>query len=667
MSSIPSNLTRVSSALSSQIMLSSLTKTNRDLLNMQLQMSSGRRVNVPSDDLIAASGITTLDQMMERRTQLIRNLKHGEMMLNTIDAALGDASSMLLEAKAIGLSHSSTGDPESAAGSAVVIDSLLNEMVSIANRQFQDMYLFGGKAIGNQPMTHLHGGLRYNGIGNGLMTDLGLHRSMPVTVSGKAAFGAMSARVEGKHDLNPAMVAGTRLQDLSGARNLGVNLGTIDITIDDGGGSPVTVAVDLTSAHTVEDVRNAIEQAIQFADPDAVVQIDPDSGTRFQIIPSAGVTVTIADPAAPGTAEDLGVAGVFTDASTLGQDVNPKLTEMTPVSALSTVPPALGMIRLANGDQVRELDLSSAQTIGDIKSLVEGLNIGIRVEINENQDRINFINELSGKHMSISEVGGGTTATQLGVRSFAGATKLSDFNHGLGVQILSGNIDPESGLPDPALDLDFRVTLKDGRTFDVDLAGATTVQDVLDAINAAAGAEGIDVPAEFNAHLAADGNGIALTDSTAGDPDATTSVTALNGSHAASDLGILGETESATLIGEDRAKVAVDSVFSHLIALRDALKANDTAGIALATSKLEADIDRLALLRGEVGARSQRIVDAMHREEDMQLQDMSFKSHLQDLDFTEAALRFSMLQIQLQAGLQTAGMINNLSLLDFLR
>lgn len=668
MSSIPSNLTRVSSMLSSQLMQSSLSNTNRQMLELQMQMATGKKVNSPSDNLIAANGITMLDQMMERRNQVIRNLQHGEMVLNNVDSALDDASSLMLEAKSLGLSMIGSGnDPQTVSNSAVVVDSLLNEMISIANREYLGMHYFGGNKTGSPPITELFGGLKYNGSGDGLLTDFGGSRSIPITVSGVAAFGAMSARVQGANDLNPAMVGSTRLQDLSGARNLGVNNSSINVTIDDGGGSPTTISVDLSDAFTVNDVVEELEQAIASVDPDAEVRIDPNGGHRFEIIPSGGTTVTIGDPVAPGMAEDLGLAGTFTDTETLGEDVNPKLTDMTPVEALSTVPPGLGVIRLTNGEQTRELDLSGAETIGDIKSLVEALDIGVRVEINENQDRLNFVNELSGKNMSISEVSGGTTAEQLGVRSLAGSTKLSDFNGGLGVEILSGNVDPETGEPDPSKDLDFRVTLKDGRTFDVDLAGATTVQDVLDAMEAAANDEGIDVPAEFQAGLAADGNGITLTDGTTGDPDAVTSVTTLNGSDAAKDLGILGKTDSATLTGEDRATVAVDSVFSHLIALRDALEANDQAGISLATSKLDADIDRLANLRGEVGARAQRVMNATHREEDLQLQDTSFKSQMQDLDFTDAALRFSMLQTQLQAGYQVTTMMNNFSLLNFLR
>jgi flagellin-like hook-associated protein FlgL len=111
----------------------------------------------------------------------------------------------------------------------------------------------------------------------------------------------------------------------------------------------------------------------------------------------------------------------------------------------------------------------------------------------------------------------------------------------------------------------------------------------------------------------------------------------------------------------------VDSVFSHLIALRDALMADDERGITLAGSKLEDDVARLAETRAEVGVRTRRITDTTQREEDLQIQDHGLRSEIKDLDFTDAAMRFSLLQQQLQAGLMTASRVSLLSLLDFLQ
>ncbi|MCZ6444881.1 MAG: flagellin, partial [Planctomycetota bacterium] len=179
------------------------------------------------------------------------------------------------------------------------------------------------------------------------------------------------------------------------------------------------------------------------------------------------------------------------------------------------------------------------------------------------------------------------------------------------------------------------------------------------------GAAGL-MPVDFNADFAADGNGIELTDSTL-PVGGTTSVTAQNTSFAAEDLGILGSTTSAIFSGEDRATVAVDSIFTHLMDLRDALMADDERGISLAVERLEPDIAQLTKARAEAGVRSRRITDSISREEDLRIQDMSLRSQVQDLDFTEAAIRFATLQTQLEAGLRTAAQLQQLSLIDFLR
>jgi flagellin-like hook-associated protein FlgL len=325
----------------------------------------------------------------------------------------------------------------------------------------------------------------------------------------------------------------------------------------------------------------------------------------------------------------------------------------------------MGRIRIENAGQIREIDLSEVSTIGELQNAIEALEIGVRVELDEDGRRINFRNELSGASMSISEVAGGQTATQLGVRTFSGTTELSDFNGGRGVGSVSGGFDPVTGLPDPQLDMDFQVTLSDGTSFGVDITGGLTVNDVLASINDAATEAGLAVPAGFNARLAPDGNGIELVDGSGGGGDL--SVGRLNNSTAAQDLGILGTADGAVLAGSDQAQVASDGLLSHLILLRDALLADDESGIVFATGQLDDDTLRAAEARAEVGVRSRRILDSLAREEDRSVQDQALRSNVRDLDFAEAATKFALLEQQLQASMATISRTQQLSLLDFLR
>lgn len=641
MTSIPSHLARVPTMLSRQLLERSIVGAQSRLLEAQMQLASGRSLNRPSDNPINASAVTVLDDVLERRGQRLRNLSHADSVLATVDQALNDAGELLLEAKGIGSSQIGIGsDAATRENQAHVIDSILNELTNIANRKYQDLHLFGGTATGAKPFINSLGGIAYRGSGEGLNTDLGLSVALPITMAGEAAFGSLSQRIQGDRDLDPGMTMSTRLSDLSGAQGLGVRLATVNVDVN---GSDYEL--DLTGAVTVGDIADRLTNLLNTEAPGALggggVTVDGATGNRLNIDLNPGFTVTIADLTGNSTATDLGLSqAAFADGvNETGADVNPRLTELTPITVLSGVTVPLGSIRVSNGTSTRDVDLSAVTTVRELMNEINGLEMGLRVEIARSGDRLNIVNELSGAQVSIGEVMGGTTATELGIRSLAGSTQLADFNDGRGVSILSGSIDPVTGLPDPARDLDFQVTLKDGRSFSVDLAGASTVQDVLDIVNAEASTAGI-LPADFSASLAADGNGIEFADNTAG---GTFAVTALNGSFAAEHLGILGSTTGATFTGSDRAKVAVNSVFSHLTALRNALRANDTRGISLATEQLDGDINRLAQARAEAGVRARLVTRQTAREEDLRVQDTALKSELQDLDFTEAAIRFSSL------------------------
>jgi len=312
-------------------------------------------------------------------------------------------------------------------------------------------------------------------------------------------------------------------------------------------------------------------------------------------------------------------------------------------------------------------------------SAIESAGLGMRVEIDPITDRLNIINEVATgtkSAMSIEEVaGGGQTASALGIRSLDRATRLSDFNDGRGVNIVTGGTDPITGDPDPTRDIDFIIRLGDGTELTIDLSpeDITTVGSVIDAINAQAStqlaAAGLATTL-FTAGLGDDGNGIVLIQDTT-DPSITgpLEIEVKNSSTAAEELGLLEGTYdavSATLAGGDRAQVRVHNAFTFMLDLRDSLRDDDTIGITIAAGQLDEMLDSLAQSRAFVGGLGQRVINETRALEDRRVLDQTIQSQLQDLDFIEAASRFSLLQTQLQAGYQSTAVLNQLSLLDFL-
>jgi flagellar hook-associated protein 3 FlgL len=684
LSSIPSNLARVPNMLASQIALANLNRTNLALLTVQQQISSGIAIGRPSDDIVKAAIISVLQDRHDRSAQVKSNLSHAAASLGILDTVFGNAHDVAQQARSIASQQVGTGsNATDRASQATIIDQMINGLLTTANTSSLAGYVLGGSQTTRTPVTAFLSGFRYNGEGDGLTTDLGLSSGTPITAGHGPIAGI--ATVHGVTDLNPNLTLGASLSDLSGARGRGVSPGTVQLSID--GSAPISV--DLSGAATAQDVANQVTAAIrQYETTNSVTILGPTavstSGGSFKIDVAGAHTIQFSDAGTGVTAQDLGLASSppaaafsFSSGLSTGLDVGPKLSWRTPVGALAGVGGPLGSIRISNAGQTAVVDLSGATTLQDIRNRIESANVGVKVKINAAGNGIDIVNQVSASSanaLSISEVTGtGGTAAALGIRTFAATTRISDLNFGRGVDTVDGRLD-QNGVLDPTLNTDFRVSLGDaaGTTLDIDLRpqDMTDIQTLINRINAEAApqlaAAGLP-PTAFNAHLADGANGLAFTqDATFTDP---IKVAKLNNSSAADQLGLLDGTydaASATFMGTDRAKVRVDDLFTHLIDLRDALRTNNVSGITLAGDDLGTCLDALGEARGLIGGYARQVDEAKVRETDRSTLDEQTRSELQDTDFTAAATRFSLLQTQLQAGLQITALAHSRTLLDFL-
>lgn len=652
MTRIGSNIGRISTLQSSDAMLANLRRTQMALFDTQDHLY--KRVLRPSDDPGAAASILHLQNLLQRRDTQERNLSHAAGVLDNTDAALNDLHEVLLKARDDAASQIGAGSDDATRSTiAAVLDEALRAAQEIANRSYQYVNLFGGnQAFGGGVIQETTlGGMRYTGATSNLLLDVGLDRPVAVNTNGIEAFGQLTARVRSEIDLDPQALAATRLADLRGALGEGVRLGSVQLSVN---GSPMSV--DLSTADTLADVAAILDQAIADLGGTSTVAV---TGNGLSVNIAAGDTLAIADLGAGKTAADLGLVFTATPgpAATAPTDLNPRLTRLTTLASLGPAIDWASGLHITQGSTTKIADFSTAVTIEDLQNVIAQLDMGLRLEINDAGTGLNLVSDVSGVNLSIGE-NGGTTATDLGLRSFDLSTKLTDFNRGAGVETVAGQPD-------------FRIELHDGTSFDVDVTGLTTVGQVITAIETAAAGAGLTVGVDFVVGLAAVGNGLEITDNTAGGGAFRIYGQADSGqivSRAAEDLGIaFNAGAGATITSEDKATVRVESLFTHLQEIRDALLTPGGAGIEVALEKLEADIDRLVQARGSVGIRARQMDDATTRANALKLAEQSTLSALQDQDFTEMATRYSNLMTQLQANLQVTAASHQLSLLDFLR
>ncbi len=1006
MAIIPVPTTRVSDLLVSQRLLSQMQSDQQAIFRLQSQLTTGRRISLPSEDASAALRAITLQTLIERKQQVSVNLQTNQSYLGATDVALSNVSALLADIRGAAISVvGTTGSDSQREAIALEVDRAIQQLVDVGNQQFRGRYLFAGARTNMQPFLQdgLH--IEYLGDERSLSAYSDIDVLFETNMPGSRVFGAISEPVRGITNLNPVLTAETRLADLRGGR--GVRPSSIEISTD-----TVSSIVDLSSASTMGDVAKLLEAhapagrvvTVEITDVGLNVSLDAlgggtlvirevgggttanelgilhevgagtgpvvggdldpqvtlttrlenllgtraratltssgasnnldfiatENGTEFngvtikyidddflragpgltagnevaeyhenavaalasltfdtnvaanndilltatvpgtannnitvnfdvraadaggvQVSFAAG-TYTVSVEAGVHSAQDVvnavnvnaGLGGKFTaaldatvdatntgvyvfqatdDAPTAGQTYNtgsdagtlavriasgvttanqvmvavnlegtfgaqlsPReilndgagvvIDSFTEATATATTAGGSGEqfdflsgLNIENGGESFNISLASAQTVEDLLNILNGAGAGAFAEINGKHTGIDLRSRWSGQDFSVGE-NGGVTATQLGVRTLTTATELANTNHGFGVHDADG--------------VDFVIRRADGIELEIDVAGATTVQDILDRINNHPA--NLATPTPIVAQMAAVGNGVELVNDGPPGSGALT-VERRNLSQAAADLGLLpagadtvaaqnpGVAPTATLTmaganndlvisglvpgtglndvsvsvtntglgpgngivtynpatktlvfdvdptttasqmidilannpltgtifgaslapadgapntgggtvdltataalaggqpptmtGTDVNPREVEGVFTALVRLRDALRANDVLGIERAIDVLDTGATAVNFSRAELGAR-QKSLDVLQSRLGVEEVDLQASLSLEiDVDITEAISNFTARQASYQASLQTAAQTLRISLLDYL-
>lgn len=631
------NLARVSQNLRAFNLLEALREHQVGLYRAQTQLATGMRLHVPSDDPVSATTVAVVDRRTELLQQIASNVRHANSALTLTETAVGEAVELVLDSHNIALEAvdeaMAPGERESM---ATLIDRKLEQLIAVANRKHMQTYLFSG-TYGDGAPFELHdlGGVIYHGDQGEARTITDSDRTETVySVSGAELFGAVSSRQVGTIDLNPAITAETRIEDLDGAAGVGIDLDRVQVTV--GGQS---LQVDLREAATVGDVVDRLNNDL----PASLTASLTPQGIRIDAN-QAGVTFTVLDVNGGTTARDLGIAAANPVGNVGAGDLDARVTLTTKLKDLrgGAGINLAGGITVRNGAHAADIDFTNAETVEDVLNRINVSTIGVWARITEDGKHIEVLNRVSGIDLRIEE-NGGNAAQALGIRTTTADTPLSELNDGRGVDTVDGN--------------DIQITTANGTTFEVDVDGAETLQDVLDLLNAAGGGA-------ITATLANPGCGLLIKDNTVG--GGTLEVGRVNASPAIDGLGLDVVSSGGQVVGEEINPIRIDNVFTALIELRDGLRTDDRQAMIRAAQRLERSIDAMQEVQGRVASQARAVEERTVRMESEVSAAQVLLSDLRDADIADVAVRFTQLQTALQANLSTANRVANLSLLDYL-
>ena len=136
MAILPLQLARVSNLLRSNVgHVSTIARRSSSCSRLQNELSTGKRLNSPSDDPGDAAIVQQLQKTLEQRQAYADNLKQAQSQLGEVDSSLGDLTDLLEQAQQIASANVGsdvTADQRQAA--AAVVAGVYNQALSVGEQ-----------------------------------------------------------------------------------------------------------------------------------------------------------------------------------------------------------------------------------------------------------------------------------------------------------------------------------------------------------------------------------------------------------------------------------------------------------------------------------------------------------------------------------------------------
>ncbi len=168
--------------------LADLRRIAADMMRWQRQVSSGRRVNSPSDDPPAAARIVLDRATLASLTQYDRAVDMASSRLMVADTVLSDIVARISAARTEAASaRGSVPTDSQREAAATALEGLRDAILSDINTTFRGTYLFSGTATTTAPYERDAGGTisSYRGNGESARLDVDRERSVPLAFDGE--------------------------------------------------------------------------------------------------------------------------------------------------------------------------------------------------------------------------------------------------------------------------------------------------------------------------------------------------------------------------------------------------------------------------------------------------------------------------------------------------
>jgi flagellar hook-associated protein 3 len=638
------------------LVINNLSRNIDSFMKLENMMSTGRRINKPSDDPIGSIRDLGYRSVLAQYEQYDTNISHAETWLSSVDLALSTMNDLLIDAKDVAVMLANDTYDETARQSAAnEVESIFEQILQAGNSKLGNRYLFSGQRTLEKAFRATSTGVIYEGDDGDLTVEIEASTRMAINIVGSDMLTKPFTLLGDEADLAVGVDGSTALTDLNDGNGVDLTPGIFRVTDANLG---ISIAVDLSAATDLNSVISAINTQLQAPlPPNNITNLTAslgDEGNNLKLVAidrsdvslvtplrnlnqGAGIDRTNPSFIIHNADHSIEVTVDIASATTLGDVVtainsvlsgHPDPTVQNVVASLNAAGTGL-MLQDNNGVPIgltvsdTDLDAGPARDLGIIGSINPQL---VGTDLNP---RPEFVIEESAS--------GETTAADLGITGtmnynlvgedvdprLVASTPVSLLNNGVGI----------------ALD---RIRISQGGTtvtLDLNASGITTVQDLVDLLNST----GLSIRAAINSV----GKGISIENL---DPTQTLIIKDIDETKPAAALGIEGSPD----------------VMGNLLVLIEALRENNREVVNSVIDGLDDSLDEILNQRATAGAKSIRLETTQLRLTEYSLSFTKLLSEVEDADLTKLVAELAQKENTYKAALQSAAKIIQPTLLDFI-
>lgn len=150
-------------------------------------IATGKRINDLSDDPVGLTQVLGIRSDLSNIEQMGRNITRGTSWLTASEGALSQIQNIISDVKALCVQMATaTSGSEQRSSAAETVQSMMEEVISLANTEVAGSYIFSGSKTDTIPFDQ---GGTYNGDNNPFEIKIGKDSTLEVGSDGNAVFG----------------------------------------------------------------------------------------------------------------------------------------------------------------------------------------------------------------------------------------------------------------------------------------------------------------------------------------------------------------------------------------------------------------------------------------------------------------------------------------------